>query len=990
MRRAISQYIVYGVAFCIIAVIIAMAFSAYNSTEREIAQHFNNQQLILANEAAVGIENLFAEVEVNMVGLSQRVSANTGETLTQDMEYSFNILKSKVSRVFYLDPDGMLAQSYSLRPEIHGLEDESLKKYFTWAMDQFRSGFKGPLVSGIFCQPNGHKDVIVCVPVFFQLKDKKGRLLDTKFGGVLGSVVEVPTIVELYVASIRPARSGYAWLLDSRGTLIYHPEHSEMADLNIFRAEEGCHECHVSFDLEKRIIQEGVAGQATYQVPQSGKYKLLAYSPIKVGNRFWLVVVATPYSEITLLVRRSFRNTMLLITTAVIVIFFAALYVLKLNKMWIITREEAKHLEQENRLQQEIKKTKDYLEQILFSAGEAIISTDSQGRITTWNRASEGMFGYAEQDVIGQPMQLIMPDEKSRAKLTQQLDKVAGEGHWEGEQVYARKEGDTFIGWCTMMAVRDDSAPEQLIGYISVIRDITEWKQLEQSLRESEEKYRTLIEETQEAVVVLQGTEIVYVNPAFLKMFGYQNQAQVLGKSLEANTAPESLKIVKQRALKRRRGQKLPTHFEYKGLKADGTKFDIEVDAKLITYKGKPALQAFLRDVTDRKKTEQEIKKYSVALEREIEERTKELRESQQLLEAISESAPLEIAVVDSEGEFVYVNKFWEWITGISRGKALGSKVDELCPQLTSNPQFSQMMRRTFEDAQSQNHVEVNYKEQIGPYAGGEVNKIFWSIPFFGEDDEVNRAAFMGYNVTEIKRLERQLVQSEKLVATGKLAAGIAHEINSPIYGIQGCLESILNDTRLDPKDRRFVELSYRETQRITNLIRRLQDFYRPSDEVMVAVNVNEIIRDVLLLEASYLKQARIKVHTRYKRKLPPVLATGDQLKQVFINLISNSRDAMSGGGDLTIITKADNNSVLISFIDTGCGISKENQSKVFDAFFTTKREVKGVGLGLSVSYGIIARHNGRIEVESELGKGTRFTVILPAYRAAVGQEAKI
>jgi PAS domain S-box-containing protein len=984
MKKVVSQYIVYVATFCITAVIIAMAFSAYNSTEKEIAQQFNNQQLILAKAAATGIENFFTEIEANIVGLSQRISANTGKTLIQDMEYSFNILKNKISYMAYLDPNGKVVHSYALRPEVHGLRADSIKQFLTRAIGQFKKGGKGLLVSDIFRQLDEHNELMICVPVFFKLGEDQGQLPNIKLGGILGVLVEVPTIARLFIDSIRPGMSGYAWLMDDQGVLVHHPECPEMLGRSVFKSNKECMNCHVSFDLEKRIIKAQSAGQAAYQVSQSGEYKLLAYSPIKVANRFWLVAVATPYAEITLLVRRSFRNTLLLITTAVTIIFFTALYVLRVNKMWVIAREEAKHLEQENRLQQEIKETKDYLEQILFSAGEAIISTDSQGRITTWNRASEKMFGYTKQEVIGQPMQLVMPDEKAKTKLSQQLDKVLREGHCEGEQLYARKNEGVFVGWYTIMAVRDNNSPERLIGYISVIRDITEWKQLERSLRESEEKYRTLIEETHDAVVVLQGTEIVYVNPAFLKMFGYQNQAQVLGKGLEANTAKESLKIVKQRASLRRSQKKLSTHFEYKGQKTDGTKFDIEVDAKLISYKGKPALQAFLRDVTDRKKTEQEIKDHSVALEREIEKRTRELQESQQLLEAISENAPLEVSVVDKEGKFIYVNKFWEWITGIPRSKALGSKVDELCPQLAANDRFSQMKRHIFERGESQDNIEVNYSERIGHYKDREVNKIFWSIPFFDKEGKVNRAAFMGYNVTEIKGLERQLVQSEKLAATGKLVAGIAHEINNPIYGIQGCLETILGKEKLEPKDRKFVELSYRETQRITGLIKRLQDFYRPSEAVMVPIDVNEIIQDVLLLEASYLKKSRIRVHTKYKRNLPQVLATSDQLKQVFINLISNARDAMPRGGDLSVITKSDDNSVLISFIDTGSGISRENQSKVFDAFFTTKKEVKGVGLGLSVSYGIIVRHNGKIEVESEEGKGTRFTVILPAYKAKV------
>jgi signal transduction histidine kinase len=151
----------------------------------------------------------------------------------------------------------------------------------------------------------------------------------------------------------------------------------------------------------------------------------------------------------------------------------------------------------------------------------------------------------------------------------------------------------------------------------------------------------------------------------------------------------------------------------------------------------------------------------------------------------------------------------------------------------------------------------------------------------------------------------------------------------------------------------------------------------------MSPLDINEVIRDVLLLEASSLKRPKIKVHTKLKRNLPAIMATSDQLKQVLINLISNAKDAMPEGGDLNIITESDNNNVLIQVLDTGSGIKKEDQSKIFDAFFTTKKKVKGVGLGLSVSYGIIKRHSGEIEVESEPGAGTKFTIKLPVYKTS-------
>ncbi len=977
ITKSFSQYIVSILAFCAIAIIIAMAFSAYYSAEQGTAEQFNTHQLMLAKEASVGIENFFAEIENNLNALANKTASASTDTIPQDMQYSFDILRSKISSIFYIKPEESGFLLHSLPSGEIAVDKEIVSRYFNQLKRDFEKGKSKLLVSNLITQKNGFKELMIIVPVIKAV----GLTGENRLNGAFGVVITPSKIIKLFIESIVPGKTGYAWLMDNQGTLIHHPKHPEMLDRNIFKVDKHCIVCHISFKRERNMIRQKEGGKILYQSAENNQYKLLAYSPIKVGNRFWLVAVVTPYSEITMLVRQSFKKTLALIGTAVMIIFFVALYTLKINKMWIIAREEKRYLEEESRLQKKIRETKEYLEQVLFSAGEAIISTDQEGLITIWNRASEGIFGYNKKEIMKKPMHILMPDEKSKAQLTEYLGKVARQGHVECEHIYLCKDGKRFTGWCNMMAVKERRAPYKLIGYISVIRDITEWKKLESSLRESEEQYRSLIEESQDAVVVLQGADIVYVNPAFLKMFGYKNQAQVLGKSLEANTAPESLDFVRKRAFIADKKQQSPSHFEYRGVKTDGMVFDIEVNAKLTTYKGKPALQAFLRDVTIRKKIEHKIKEHSEALEKKIEKRTKQLRESQQLLEAISENAPLEVAVIDKEGKFIYVNKFWEWITGKSRKQAIGKKVNDLCPQLSSNSEFKQMLRHTFEYGESQKEIKVNYKEATGHYKNEEVNKIFWSIPFFNERGKVIKLAVMGYDVTEIKRLEMQLIQSEKLAATGKLVAGIAHEINNPLYGIQGCLDSISNKKELDNKDRKFIDLSYRETLRISGLIRRLQDLYRPSEEIMSPIDIKEIIRDVLLLEAAYLKQVHVKLHTKYQRNLPQVLATSDQLKQVFINLVSNARDSMPQGGDLTIITKSDNDNVLVTVIDTGYGIPKENVTKIFDAFFTTKKEVKGVGLGLSVSYGIISRHNGKIEVESEQGKGAKFTVILPIYK---------
>jgi len=228
---------------------------------------------------------------------------------------------------------------------------------------------------------------------------------------------------------------------------------------------------------------------------------------------------------------------------------------------------------------------------------------------------------------------------------------------------------------------------------------------------------------------------------------------------------------------------------------------------------------------------------------------------------------------------------------------------------------------------------------------------------------------------------QAMLIHAEKLASMGQLAASIAHEVNNPLSGvlvyvqlmkkklIKGAVESdfILN----------YLSRIEAELNRSTRLIRNLLDFSSQSKPNMEEVDCNEILVKALDL-AVHVRSLDARVQTRMD-DLPKVLADPDQLQEVFINLIMNGFQAMPGGGLLTVQTVAKNKEVRIAVRDTGCGIPPENMSKLFTPFFSTKKDVKGVGLGLPVSYGIVQSLNGRIEVESKPGEGSTFTVCIPA-----------
>ena len=232
-----------------------------------------------------------------------------------------------------------------------------------------------------------------------------------------------------------------------------------------------------------------------------------------------------------------------------------------------------------------------------------------------------------------------------------------------------------------------------------------------------------------------------------------------------------------------------------------------------------------------------------------------------------------------------------------------------------------------------------------------------------------------------LKENQAMLIQAEKLASMGQLSASIAHEINNPLSGVliyTNLLSKKIAKGDLDKE----VLLNYLskidfELTRSTHLIGSLLAFARQSEPIMEKVDVNKILIRALDITIPAGSRNEIKVEKEL-HALPEVTADSDQLQQVFINLIMNAVQAMPEGGNITFLTFVENSQVKICVKDTGCGIPPENMGKIFTPFFSTKKDVKGVGLGLPVSYGIMQRHHGKIEIESKVGEGSSFTVCLP------------
>ncbi|MBI4620430.1 MAG: HAMP domain-containing protein [Desulfobacterales bacterium] len=256
----------------------------------------------------------------------------------------------------------------------------------------------------------------------------------------------------------------------------------------------------------------------------------------------------------------------------------------------------------------------------------------------------------------------------------------------------------------------------------------------------------------------------------------------------------------------------------------------------------------------------------------------------------------------------------------------------------------------------------ISHKDEIG----------FLSQAFNSMMDNLNQAR------RELRRTHAHMIQTEKMAAMGKLAAGLAHEINNPLGGVLTCLETLRQDSQDEELRAKYFNLIQTGLERIRKTVKQLLNFGKQRNFQPEPTDINMLMNRTLEMTSHHFSSNRITVQKEFYEDIPKILADPHQLIQVFVNLILNAIQAMPEGGDLWIKTCQEDANVSIIIRDRGCGIPKENLDRIFDPFFSTKEHEQGTGLGLSVSYAIIQDHAGEIEVESEEGFGSQFMILLP------------
>jgi two-component system NtrC family sensor kinase len=356
----------------------------------------------------------------------------------------------------------------------------------------------------------------------------------------------------------------------------------------------------------------------------------------------------------------------------------------------------------------------------------------------------------------------------------------------------------------------------------------------------------------------------------------------------------------------------------------------------------------------------------------QLHDKANEIESVRQFIANVVESLTDALVVVDPQDRVLLWNSRAESLVGVSRDRAVGQPISSLFHRV-----FFDTIVGARRDAPRGTTL---FRVQLGP-ASGDNRELLVNLamaPLRRPDGHEAGWILVIADVTDRASLEEQLRLSEKMAAIGLLAAGVAHEVNTPLTGISSFTQLLLERSdEADPR-RELLEKIERQTFRAAKIVNNLLNLARPSSGDAAPVDLNVIIGDVLSLLEHQLRSSRVQVRRELADTPMVVRGMEYKLQQVFLNLFLNARDAMPKGGWLSVASRVRGNEVIVEVGDTGVGIPPEHLARIYDPFFTTKGEGRGTGLGLSVTYGIVQEHGGTLACESDYGQGTRFRLVLP------------
>jgi PAS domain S-box-containing protein len=588
---------------------------------------------------------------------------------------------------------------------------------------------------------------------------------------------------------------------------------------------------------------------------------------------------------------------------------------------------------------------------LIDSFDDILLAVSLDGQIRAANRSFADLVGAAFPQIIGHSLSEFIEEgtgdggDLAKRAMPRFLERRV----WTGiVQVRVKGRNSVYYFDCVAHAMlRGDDVH----GVTLLARDIT-------ALRKNEARFTELFESLQEGIYIATPDDrLIDANPALARMLGYESKEELLSRSF-ADLLPDE---AQRRALREQvDNQPMVQGREITLTRKDGRPLVClntagavrDTSGRVVRYHGA------LMDITER---------------REMERR---LYQQQEFARRLVDSFPDLIFVVDASGHYTFVSPRVKDILGYETEETQNLEFGGRT-HMEDRPALLALFAEIVGGRQTFASLEVRVRNKQGEWRRLRCH----FSPLFTEAGKIDGVVISGRDVTELKRLEEQLIQAEKLAAMGQMLAGVAHELNNPLTAILGVTELLRDSEGIQENTKRQLELTHRQARRAARIVQNLLEFSRPAAPQKRPLDVNSLVERTLQLQDHSLRRNNISVDFQPQSDLPTVIGDANQLIQVFLNLISNAEHAIREvreTGRVQIRIGRIGGHISVTVQDDGVGVAQEALPKLFDPFYTTKRPGGGTGLGLSICMSIVREHGGSMDVETLPAGGSAFTVYLP------------